>query len=74
VKDHGIFRDGSKEIPEAQHPLYRRTLLQDLNRQGAVVLEGKTLGNFYPFLFYVFLPETVLSRLKKVYGKMVDLL
>jgi hypothetical protein len=60
VKDHGIFRDGSKEIPEAQHPLYRRTLLQDLNRQGAVVLEGKTLGNFYPFLFYVFLPETVL--------------
>ncbi|KAK2381122.1 BSD domain (BTF2 transcription factor, Synapse-associated protein and DOS2-like protein) [Trifolium repens] len=42
-KDHGIFRDGSKEIAEAQHPLYRRTLLQDLNRQGAVVLEGKTL-------------------------------
>ncbi|WJX43881.1 hypothetical protein P8452_30927 [Trifolium repens] len=43
LPDHGIFRDGSKEIPEAQHPLYRRTLLQDLNRQGAVVLEGKTL-------------------------------
>ncbi|KAK2360870.1 BSD domain (BTF2 transcription factor, Synapse-associated protein and DOS2-like protein) [Trifolium repens] len=41
--DHGIFRDGRKEIPEAQHPLYRRILLQDLNRQGAVVLEGKTL-------------------------------
>ncbi|WJX24346.1 hypothetical protein P8452_13463 [Trifolium repens] len=44
TQDHKIFRDGSKEIPEAQHPLYRRTLLQDLNRQGAVVLEGKTLG------------------------------
>ncbi|KAK7278164.1 hypothetical protein RJT34_23189 [Clitoria ternatea] len=43
LPDHGIFRDGSKEISEAQHPLYRRTLLQDLNRQGAVVLEGKTL-------------------------------
>ncbi|WJX57328.1 hypothetical protein P8452_42900 [Trifolium repens] len=43
TQDHGIFRDGSKEIPEAQHPLYRRILLQDLNRQGAVVLEGKTL-------------------------------
>lgn len=45
-KDHGIFRDGSKEISEAQHLLYRRTLLQDLNRQSEVVLEGKTLGNF----------------------------
>ncbi|KAK7278558.1 hypothetical protein RJT34_23590 [Clitoria ternatea] len=43
LPDHGIFRDGSKEISEAHHPLYRRTLLQDLNRQGAVVLEGKTL-------------------------------
>jgi len=45
-KDHGIFRDGSKDISEAQNSLYKRTLLQDLNRQGAVVLEGKTLGNF----------------------------
>ncbi|XP_057754972.1 general transcription and DNA repair factor IIH subunit TFB1-1-like [Arachis stenosperma] len=43
LPDHGIFRDGSKEISEAQNSLYRRTLLQDLNRQGAVVLEGKTL-------------------------------
>ncbi|RDX73630.1 putative RNA polymerase II transcription factor B subunit 1-1, partial [Mucuna pruriens] len=42
-QDHGIFRDGSKEISEAQNSLYKRTLLQDLNRQGAVVLEGKTL-------------------------------
>ncbi|KAK7356500.1 hypothetical protein VNO80_15773 [Phaseolus coccineus] len=43
LPDHGIFRDGSKEISEAQNSLYKRTLLQDLNRQGAVVLEGKTL-------------------------------
>ncbi|PNY05418.1 general transcription factor IIH component [Trifolium pratense] len=41
--DHGIFRDGSKETSEAQNTLYRRTLLQDLNRQSEVVLEGKTL-------------------------------
>lgn len=46
-KDHGIFRDGSKEVSEAQHQLCRRTLLQDLNRQGAVVLEGRTLGNVF---------------------------
>ncbi|KAK7343973.1 hypothetical protein VNO77_13137 [Canavalia gladiata] len=43
LPDHGIFRDGSKEISEAQNSMYKRTLLQDLNRQGAVVLEGKTL-------------------------------
>ncbi|XP_027364253.1 general transcription and DNA repair factor IIH subunit TFB1-1-like isoform X2 [Abrus precatorius] len=43
LPDHGIFRDGSKEISEVQHPMCKRTLLQDLNRQGAVVLEGKNL-------------------------------
>ncbi|KAJ7963500.1 BSD transcription factor [Quillaja saponaria] len=43
LPDHGIFRDGSKEISEPQHELYRRTLSQDLNRQGAVVLEGRTV-------------------------------
>ncbi|XP_058770200.1 general transcription and DNA repair factor IIH subunit TFB1-1-like [Vicia villosa] len=43
LPDHGIFRDGSKETFEAQNTLYRRTLLQDLNRQSEVVLEGKTL-------------------------------
>ncbi|KAK2457333.1 BSD domain (BTF2 transcription factor, Synapse-associated protein and DOS2-like protein) [Trifolium repens] len=43
LPDHGIFRDGSKETSEAQNTLYRRTLLQDLNRQSEVVLEGKTL-------------------------------
>ncbi|KAK4266275.1 hypothetical protein QN277_027222 [Acacia crassicarpa] len=45
LPDHGIFRDGSKEVSEAQHQLCRRTLLQDLNRQGAVVLEGRTLDS-----------------------------
>ncbi|CAL0321185.1 unnamed protein product [Lupinus luteus] len=43
LPDHGLFRDGIKEVSEAQNTLYRRTLCQDLNRQGAVVLEGKTL-------------------------------
>ncbi|KAK7391580.1 hypothetical protein VNO78_19997 [Psophocarpus tetragonolobus] len=43
LPDHGIFRDGSKDTSEAQNSMYKRTLLQDLNRQGAVVLEGKTL-------------------------------
>ncbi|KAI4344969.1 hypothetical protein L6164_012141 [Bauhinia variegata] len=43
LPDHGIFRDGGKEISEAQYQLYKRTFLQDLNRQGAVVLEGRTL-------------------------------
>ncbi|PON47237.1 NIM1-interacting TFIIH subunit [Parasponia andersonii] len=43
LPDHGIFRDGSKEISESQHEQYKRTLSQDLNRQGAVVLEGRTL-------------------------------
>ncbi|KAF5470525.1 hypothetical protein F2P56_011031 [Juglans regia] len=40
---HGIFRDGNKEITESQHELYRRTFLQDLNQQGEVVLEGRTI-------------------------------
>lgn len=44
LQDHGIFRDGSKEITESQPEQYRRTLLQDLNRQGEVVLEGRTIG------------------------------
>lgn len=43
-QDHGIFRDGTKEISETQHEQYMRTLSQDLNRQGAVVLEGRTVG------------------------------
>ncbi|XP_062079065.1 general transcription and DNA repair factor IIH subunit TFB1-1-like isoform X2 [Humulus lupulus] len=43
LPDHGIFRDGTKEISEPQSEHYKRTLSQDLNRQGAVVLEGRTV-------------------------------
>ncbi|KAM1014741.1 hypothetical protein ACFX2C_044691 [Malus domestica] len=43
LPDHGIFRDGSKDITELQNEQYRRTLSQDLNRQGAVVLQGRTV-------------------------------
>ncbi|KAG8087074.1 hypothetical protein GUJ93_ZPchr0010g10951 [Zizania palustris] len=40
--DHGIIRDGSKVTIDTDSDLARRTLLQDLNRHAAVVLEGKT--------------------------------
>ncbi|KAI3968591.1 hypothetical protein MKW92_049179 [Papaver armeniacum] len=40
---HGIFRDGSKEFIDSECKQYKRTLAQDLNRHGAVVLEGRTL-------------------------------
>ncbi|CAI0557205.1 unnamed protein product [Linum tenue] len=40
LPDHGIFRDGSKEVAESGNELYQRTLLQDLNRHAAVVLQG----------------------------------
>ncbi|XP_050375576.1 general transcription and DNA repair factor IIH subunit TFB1-1-like [Argentina anserina] len=43
IPDHGIFRDGNKDITELQNEQYRRTLSQDLNRQGAVVLQGRNL-------------------------------
>ncbi|KAH8507592.1 hypothetical protein H0E87_009947 [Populus deltoides] len=43
LPDHGIVRDGSKEITELQHELYRRTLSQDLNRHAAVVLQGSPI-------------------------------
>ncbi|XP_011007561.1 PREDICTED: probable RNA polymerase II transcription factor B subunit 1-1 isoform X1 [Populus euphratica] len=43
LPDHGIVCDGSKEITELQHELYRRTLSQDLNRHAAVVLQGTTI-------------------------------
>ncbi|KAJ0103526.1 hypothetical protein Patl1_03728 [Pistacia atlantica] len=43
LPDHGILRDGSKEVNESQNEFYRRTLLQDLNRHAAVVLEGRTV-------------------------------
>lgn len=44
TQDHGIFRDGGKDITESQHELYRRTLAHDLNRHAAVVLEGRAVG------------------------------
>ncbi|XP_037494489.1 general transcription and DNA repair factor IIH subunit TFB1-1 isoform X5 [Jatropha curcas] len=45
LPDHGIVRDGIKEIAELQNEPYRRTLLQDLNRHAAVVLEGKAIDD-----------------------------
>ncbi|XP_058114768.1 general transcription and DNA repair factor IIH subunit TFB1-1 isoform X2 [Magnolia sinica] len=43
LPDHGILRDGIKETAEAESELSKRTLLQDINRHAAVVLEGRTL-------------------------------
>ncbi|XP_048232194.1 general transcription and DNA repair factor IIH subunit TFB1-1 [Ricinus communis] len=45
LPDHGIVRDGSKDVIESQHEPYRRTLLQDLNRHAAVVLEGTAIDD-----------------------------
>ncbi|XP_050237880.1 general transcription and DNA repair factor IIH subunit TFB1-1 [Mercurialis annua] len=45
LPDHGIVRDGSKEIIESEHEPYRRTLLQVLNRHAAVVLEGTAIDD-----------------------------
>ncbi|KAL5981343.1 General transcription and DNA repair factor IIH subunit TFB1-1 [Asimina triloba] len=44
LPDHGILRDGFKETTEVESEISRRTLLQDINRHAAVVLEGRTLG------------------------------
>ncbi|KAK8995236.1 hypothetical protein V6N11_069679 [Hibiscus sabdariffa] len=43
LPDHGIFRDGNKELTESQSDLYKRTLSQDINRHAAVVLEGRAV-------------------------------
>ncbi|KAK8483093.1 hypothetical protein V6N13_101669 [Hibiscus sabdariffa] len=43
LPDHGIFRDGNKEMTELQNELYKRTLSQDINRHAAVVLEGRAV-------------------------------
>ncbi|GLT73822.1 hypothetical protein SLA2020_456550 [Shorea laevis] len=43
LPDHGIVRDGSKEVTESQQELYRRNLSQDINRHAAVVLEGRAV-------------------------------
>ncbi|KAJ9145634.1 hypothetical protein P3X46_027996 [Hevea brasiliensis] len=45
LPDHGIVRDGSKEITDSQNEPYMRTLLQDLNRHSAVVLEGTAIDD-----------------------------
>ncbi|KAK6934664.1 BSD domain [Dillenia turbinata] len=45
LPDHGILRDGGKEITEidSHYEQYRRSLAHDLNRHAAVVLEGRPL-------------------------------
>lgn len=45
LPDHGISRDGIKEVAESQslYDQYKRNLLQDLNRHAAVVLEGRSI-------------------------------
>lgn len=43
LPDHGILRDGIKESTDAETELSKRTLLQDINRHAAVVLEGRSL-------------------------------
>lgn len=50
TQDHGIFRDADRETNDPQYEQYRRTLSQDLNRQGAVVLEGRTVGKYFKLL------------------------
>ncbi|KAJ4838255.1 hypothetical protein Tsubulata_011329 [Turnera subulata] len=45
LPDHGIARDGSKDITDSQNEIYRRTLSQDLNRHAAVILEGTTVDD-----------------------------
>lgn len=41
LPDHGILRDGIKEIHDTENEYSKRTLSQDLNRHAAVVLEGR---------------------------------
>ncbi|KMT02424.1 hypothetical protein BVRB_9g203780 isoform B [Beta vulgaris subsp. vulgaris] len=45
LPDHGIPRDGNKEITESlsHYDQFKRNLSQDLNRHAAVVLEGRAL-------------------------------
>jgi len=46
MQDHGISRDGIKEVAESQshYDQYKGKLLQDVNRHAAVVLEGWSIG------------------------------
>ncbi|WCJ32548.1 General transcription and DNA repair factor IIH subunit TFB1-1 [Euphorbia peplus] len=43
LPDHGIVRDGSKDLTESRNEPRIRTLLQELNRHAAVVLEGTAI-------------------------------
>ncbi|CAL9245529.1 unnamed protein product [Arabidopsis halleri] len=43
LMDHGIQRDGTNDAVEQQNDQHRRSLLQDLNRHAAVVLEGRCI-------------------------------
>lgn len=44
LMDHGIQRDGTNDIIEPQNDQLKRSLLQDLNRHAAVVLEGRCIN------------------------------
>lgn len=39
-----MSRDGSNDAIDSQYEEYRRSLSQVLNRHGAVVLEGRSIG------------------------------
>ncbi|KAL1189474.1 General transcription and DNA repair factor IIH subunit TFB1-1 [Cardamine amara subsp. amara] len=43
LMDHGIQRDGTMDVIEPQNDQFKRSLLQDLNRHAAVVLEGRSI-------------------------------
>ncbi|CAK9180708.1 unnamed protein product [Ilex paraguariensis] len=43
LPDHGLSCDGSKDVTDSPYELYRRSLLQELNRHAAVVLEGRAI-------------------------------
>ncbi|CAN8239025.1 unnamed protein product [Cochlearia groenlandica] len=43
LMDHGISRDGTMDVVEPQNDQLKRSLLQDLNRHAAVVLEGRSI-------------------------------
>ncbi|VVA94579.1 unnamed protein product [Arabis nemorensis] len=43
LMDHGIQRDGTSDIVEPHNDQFKRSLVQDLNRHAAVVLEGRSI-------------------------------
>lgn len=46
------------DVVEPQSGQFKRSLLQDLNRHAAVVLEGRNIGN------YLYAPPSMLSSLR----------